>query len=216
MPWQRTQVDLKTACPRAACAESIGNGYLGGSRLLKNAWMSRKAGSSALRSSSALFAQQELHVRPDRAGVGAAVVVHRPLALQVPPGRGVHLGEVDRQRQRKRTNREIGVAQAQKHRGDLAGVVGPARRVEHERGKRRSLAVGDRQLEEKRLQVELGVPQADVALAADRAAVADHAIDLQAGLHAPGAQYPGAGPSAARRWERVRDAGRSDSETTAA
>ena len=52
-------------------------------------------------------------------------------------------------------------------------------------------AVGDRQFEEQGLEVELGVAETDIALAADRAAVADHAIDLQAALHSIG-PYPSA------------------------
>ena len=53
-----------------------------------------------------------------------------------------------------------------------------------------SPAVGDGQLEEKSLQVELGIPQPDVTLAADRAAVADHAIDLHAALTPAGSDTP--------------------------
>ena len=56
--------------------------------------MSRKVGSRALNSLEGLLAEQELHVRPDRGGRGPAVVVHRLLVLEVPPGRGVELGEV--------------------------------------------------------------------------------------------------------------------------
>ena len=84
---------------------------------------------------------------------------------------------------KERTERSV-LRRLKQDGGDLAGVVGPARRVEDEGGGGRPPAVGDRQLEEQGLQVELGVAQADVALAADGAAVADHAIDLQAGLDA--------------------------------
>ena len=93
--------------PRLALSASIGKGYLGGSRLLKKAWMSRKVGSRALSSVEAFLAEQELHVGADRAGVGAAVVVHRALALHVPPRGRIHLGEIDPQGQRKRADREI-------------------------------------------------------------------------------------------------------------
>ncbi len=158
--------------------------------LRRKAWTSRNTGSSALQVGKTLLPQQELHVGSDRADVGAAVVVHRALPLQVPPRRRVHLGKVGGQGQRKRADRQIPVPQAQQHRRDLARVIGPARRIEHERRKRRPLAVGDVQLEEHRLQVELRVAQPDVALAADRAAMTEHAVDLEADLHPVGPKPP--------------------------
>ena len=52
--------------------------------------------------------------------------------------------------------------------------------------RREPLAVGRGQLLEQRLQVERRVAQTDVARPADRAAVADHAVELDAGLRVVG------------------------------
>ena len=76
------QVFSKTTCPRSALAASIGNGYFGGSRLLKIRLDVAERRLQLLELLEALLAQQELHVGPDRAGVGAAVVVHRRLAAR--------------------------------------------------------------------------------------------------------------------------------------
>ena len=150
----------------------------------------------------ALLTEHELHIGTNRSHIGAAIVVHRPLALQVPPGRGIHFGKVHRQRQRECSDAKVRIPQAEQDGGDLARVVGPARRIEHKGRDRRAPAVGDRQLDEHRLQIELGVSQADIALAPDRPAVADHAVDLETGLHSAGPYARRASPWAARHWDR--------------
>ena len=86
----------------------------------------------------------------------------------------------------KRTDGEVPVPQAEERRRNLARVVGAARRVQNEGRKRRALAVGDVQLEENCLEIELGVSETDIALAADRPAVTEQAVDLKARLHARG------------------------------
>ena len=108
MPWQPAHVDSKTSCPRSALAVSIENGYL---RRLETIQISQDIAESrfeGLEVGEALFTQQELHVRPNRSCIGAAVVVHRPLPLEVPPGGGVHLREIDTQGKGKdRTVRSV-------------------------------------------------------------------------------------------------------------
>ena len=181
-------VPSKTAWPRSALAASIGNGYFGGFEALEVRLDVAEGRLEVLELVERLLAEQELHVRADRAGVGAAVVVHRRFLRRGATRRGrrarggwrpAAAGSVRIERSGlRRLSRTTEIIPALTVPRDvlrvkrLGGSRRPSARV---RSSRRSL------------QVERGVAEPDVARPADRAAVADHAVDLDPVLRAVGA-----------------------------
>ena len=126
-------------------------------------------------------AQQELHVGTDRVGRGSAVVILGLFLLEQPPGRGIQLGNIGPRQQRKRAEREIRVAQGEQGDVNHACIVCAPGAIEREQGDRGPLSIGHSQIFQQRIEVKPGVPQPHIALTANRAAVADQTVDMQAG-----------------------------------